>query len=311
MPNKVALFPVDPVLTAIAVAYRNESLIADEVLPRVPVSKQNFSYRKFAPEDGFTVPNTTVGRTSRVNQIEFGFTEEDSSAIDYALEEPVPNVDLENAPAGYDPLSRATTTTMDLILLAREVRAANLVFNAGSYDTANKQTLTGAAQFSDPASDPIKTILTALDKCVMRPNAMVLGQRVWTALRQHPKIVKATHGNAGDAGVAAREAVRELFEVRKFLVGSGWTNTAAKGQKLTVTRVWGNHIALIYQDELPDIRGRVSFGVTAQFGDREVKRIPDEDIGMRGGVKVRVGESVRELITANDLGYLIQDAVAA
>ena len=35
-------FPIDPQLTAIAVMYRNERLIADEVMPRVSVGQREF-----------------------------------------------------------------------------------------------------------------------------------------------------------------------------------------------------------------------------------------------------------------------------
>jgi hypothetical protein len=310
MGDNVALFPVDPVLTQVAVAYRNGDMIADEVLPRVPVGAQNFKYNKWSAEDSFTVPNTTVGRTSKVNQVEYGFKDDDSSCRDYALEEPVPQNDIDNAPAGYNPLERAAASAMDLILLDREIRAAALVFDAGSYAAANQETLSGSNQFSDPASDPIGKILAALDKCIMRPNVMVLGNAAWTALRQHPKVVKATNRNAGDSGVAAREAVRELLEIQKLVVGQGWVNIAKPGQKAKVERVWGKHIAFIYQDALADARGRATFGFTAQWRDREAAQIPDADIGARGGVKVRVTESVRELVIAPDLGYFLKNAVA-
>ncbi len=49
-----AAFPIQPELTAIAIAYKNRSLIADQVLPRVPVGKQDFKYLKFNLADGFT-----------------------------------------------------------------------------------------------------------------------------------------------------------------------------------------------------------------------------------------------------------------
>ncbi len=37
-----APFPINPALMAIAIAYHNAQMIADEVLPRVPVGKQEF-----------------------------------------------------------------------------------------------------------------------------------------------------------------------------------------------------------------------------------------------------------------------------
>jgi len=50
-----ANFPVNPVLTAIAIAYRNRRMIADDVLPRTDVGKQEFKYLQHDLGEGFTV----------------------------------------------------------------------------------------------------------------------------------------------------------------------------------------------------------------------------------------------------------------
>lgn len=306
-----APFPITPALTAIAIAYRNARMIADNVLPRVPVGKQEFKYRKFALADGFTLPDTKVGRTSQPNQVEFGFTEATSATRDYALDDPIPQADIENAPEGYDPLGRSTEQITNLIQLDREVRVAGQVFNANNYATSNKSTLTGTAQWSDFSnSNPIGDILTALDKMVMRGNILVLGRPVWTVLRQHPKVVKAVLGNAGDSGVASLDAVAQLLELDAIYVGEAWLNSAKKGQTASLQRTWGKHASLIYRDQLATADSGVTFGFTAEFGNRVAGSIEDKDIGMRGGQRVRVGESVAEVICANDLGYFFQNAVA-
>lgn len=85
-----APFPIQPELTAIAIAYRNQSLIADEVLPRVPVGKQDFKYLKHAMAEGFTLPDTKVGRRSKPNDVEFSATEITASTEDFGLDDPVP-----------------------------------------------------------------------------------------------------------------------------------------------------------------------------------------------------------------------------
>ena len=146
-----APFPITAALTAIAIAYRNPRLIADEVLPRVPVGLQVFKYRKFALADGFTVPDTKVGRTSKPGQVEFGFTEVEASTKDYALDDPIPNADIENAPQGYDPVGRATENITDLIALDREIRVAAAVFNAANYGAVNKVQLAGNDQWDQYA----------------------------------------------------------------------------------------------------------------------------------------------------------------
>lgn len=308
----VAPFPVDSELTSIVVAYKNEKLIADQVAPRVPVGLQNFKYKKYSLADSFTILDTRVGRTGAVNQVNFGYTEADSSCEDHALDGLVPLVDIENAPAGYDPVAHQARSVMDLVLLDREKRVSDLIFNAANYADANNVTLEGNSQWSDFVnSDPVKAILDALDLMVMRANKMVIGQAVWTVLRQHPKVMKATNKNSGDSGAAAREAVAELLELDEIIVGSGWHNSAKPGQAVTKTRLWGKFCALIYQDAMASISDdRITFAITAQFGSRVSGKIPDPKMGMRGGMLVRSGESVRELITANDLGYLFSDAVA-
>jgi len=311
MAGVAAPFPTDNRLVSVVVAYKNAKLIADEVAPRVPAGTKAFKYKKYAKEDSFTIPDTSVGRTSKPNVVNFGFEEVDSSCSDHALDGLVPQDDIDNAPDGYDPEAHQAESVRDLILLDREKRVADLVFATSSYAATNRKALEGTAQFSHASSDPLKTVLEALDVPIMRPNIMVFGQSVWTKFRQHAKIVKATHGNSGDAGVAARQAVAELLEVDEILVGEGWYNPGKKGQTVSVQRMWGNYLALLYRDKLATLNGdRITFAMTAQFGHPGAGSISDPDIGAKGGKRVRVWEQVKELVTANDLGYLFSDVIA-
>jgi len=208
-------------------------------------------------------------------------------------------------------LGRAVEQITNLVELAREVRLASMVFNAANYAATNQQTLAGTAQFSDLAnSDPIGIIMDALDNMVMRGNIMTIGRQAYSILARHPDIVKAAHGNSGDKGVAHRDAIKELFELDDILVGEARVNVAKKGQAANLQRAWGKHISLQYRDKLADTRTGMTFALTAQFGDRVAGAKEDSDIGLRGGQRVRAGESVKELLTANDLAFFIQNAVA-
>jgi hypothetical protein len=300
--------PVIPALTSIAVNFRNSRLIADEVLPRVPVAKQDFRYLNYALADSFTIPDTKVGRTSQPGQASFGGTALTASTVDYALDSPVPTVDVENAAGtGFDPEARATEVVTNLILLDREVRTSNLVFTAGNYAAANQVTLSHTwDDFTD--STPIQDITSALDAMIMRANIMVVGRDVATTLQTHPDILKAYFGNLGDSGIVPTSFLASLFGLDAFLVGEGWLNSAKPGQTPTTARVWQKKAALIYRDSLATADTGTSFGLTAQFGGRIAGRIVDQDMGMRGGVRIRVGESLKELITANTLGTLFVNA---
>lgn len=306
-----APFPIQPELTAIAIAYHNTRYIADDVLPRIGVGTQEFKYLRYNKEERFSIPDTKVGRRSQPNEVEFGAEELTSATEDYGLDDPVPQADVENRPPNFDPLGNAVEGITDLIELDREKRTADLVFAAGTYPTGNKVQLTTTDRWSDFAgSDPIADIQTGLDTPIFRPNTMVLGRSVFSVLARHPKIVKAYHGNAGDSGIATREFLAQLFELDQVLVGDSWHNTAKKGQALSLSRLWGNHCALLNINRTANTRRGVTFGLTAQWGGRIAGSEFDSKIGLRGGQRVRAGESVKELVVAPDLGYFIQDAIA-
>lgn len=309
-----APFVVTPALCAVAVAYTNGAMIADGVLPRVPVAAQNFKYNKFPMGEFFSPPETKVGRKGQPNQVEFSATETPDSTEDHGLDDPIPESDSMNAaamPGMPDPKLRAAQGLTELIVLKREVRAASLVFNAANYSAANKQTLVGTDQWSDYAnSNPQADLLEAQDSMIMKGNVGVMGRAVWTVLRQHPKLCKAIFGNNTDAGIISRRQFADHFELDELYVGEGWVNTAKKGQAPAMVRVWGKSAAILHRNMNADTEFGITFGFTAQFGPRVAGEIVDPDIGIRGGVRVRVGESVKELVTAPDLGYLFSAAVA-
>lgn len=304
-------FPIDPDLTAIAIAYRNLSYIADVVAPRIPVSKQKFTFMQYAADLNFNIPDTRVGRRSKTNEVELEGTEVTDSTLDWGLESGVPQADVDNSDERYDPLGLKTSFLTELVSLDREKRVADMIFNAASYPTALKQTLAGTSQFSDYAnSDPIGVVNSILDQPLMRPNQLVFGQAAWTVFRAHPKIVKAVQGNAGDAGNATRQQVADLFEVSEVVVGSGRANSSKPGQAAVLYRLWGKHIAALYKAPVPEAEGAVTFAGSFEWGGRIAGQWPDKNIGLRGGTMVRTGESLKERIIADQAGYFIQNAVA-
>lgn len=319
-----APFVIQPRLTAVTLAYRNQAFIADQVLPRIPVDSSAFKWSKYTLADGFNIPDTRVGRKSKPNEIDWTATEQNDATNDYALDDSIPQADIENARAaqsvqgttGVDPEARSTMLLSDLVALDRENRVAGTVFALATYPAAQRTTLAGANQWSDATSDPLSTILTALDLCLIRPNMAVLGQAVWTKLRTHPKITAAIYpsgGNAsGGATAVAKQAVADLLELDEVIVGASWYNSAKPGQTASMARLWGKHAAFLYRaPQIISPQSTITFGFTAQFGSRISGTMErDPNIGMRGGTRVRVGEALKEVIAANDAAYFFQNAVA-
>lgn len=305
-------FPVDPVYTGITLAYRNTKLIADSVLPRVQVGKKDFRYLSYNKAESYTVPETLVGRKGRPGEVEFTGDETPSFTFDYGLDDVIPNDDIIAAKdTPFDPRGRAVEGLTDLIMLDREIRTAGLVFNTSSYDAGNQATLSGTSQWSDfTNSNPVDAILAALDVPIYRPNTAVFGQAVWTKIRQNPKLVSSILGNAGTNGAISRQQFADFFELDDVLIGSSYVNVNKPGQTQSLSRVWGKNAALIHVNKAADTTGGITFGFTAQYQKRISGSIAEPTIGLRGAERVRVGESLRELVVAKDVGYYFQNAIA-
>lgn len=313
-------FPINPTLTAIAMVYSNPAiaLIADEVMPRTPTAKK-FVWSNYDVGQGYTVPQTLVGRKSVPTEVDFTGTLVNDEVLDYGLDDIVPNDEVEAfnsmvkpATGGpVDPLSISAMLTTKLIQLDREVRVAGRVFNPANFPAANQQTLAGATQWSDFAnSNPLDAILAALDVPVYRPNVAVFGQTTFTKLRQHPRIVQAVFGTAQTGGVVTRDQLAQVLEIGRVVVGAGFVNTARKGQAVNNQRVWGKHAAFLYVDREAAMAQQPCWGFTAQWGDKVSGEIPEPTKGTRGSQRVRVAESVKEVVSAPALGYFFQNAVA-
>lgn len=312
-------FPFTPSVqyTAIALAYSNREMIADQVLPRVTVNERSFKWDKHEKAGLFQVPSTLVGRKGKPNEVEFKASEETSSVSDYGLEDAVPQEDIDAARSkpGLDPLGKATEGVTELIMLDREIRTADLVFGAATYPTGNKLELSGATDkwnaYAEANSDPVADILTPKEAALMPYNTCVMGESVWFALRRHPKLLAAYFPvNASGGGILSLQQFQELFEFERVFIGRAKKATSKPGQTLTIGDVWGDSFAMLHQNPLAGIRGnRITFGATAEYGNRVAGADPDRNIGLRGGQRVRVGESVKELITAADCGYLLYNVL--
>jgi hypothetical protein len=316
-------FPIDATLTAIAIGYRNpaHTLIAMQALPPLQVLSEQFKWSEYPLAEGFTVPQTEVGRTGRVNRVEFTMEERDSSVKDYGLEDAIPNSDIRAAARAraekrslFDPKASATEGLTNLITLDREVRVASIVQDPNNFAADKKVALVGNAKFSDASSDPYGVIDEGFNKTlVYRPNTIVMGFGVWNVLKKHPRLIKAVKGGLTEDGAITRQQLADLFEIKveNLLIGEALLNTARKGQNPQLARVWGNSIQLLYLDKAKQQSNdaTITWGFTAEYGSKISGSIPDAYIGLEGGEVVRVGERVREVVCAKDVGYQIQNAI--
>lgn len=306
-------FVRDTALTAVAIAYRNPdiSLIADAVMPYVGVGKKTFEFYEYPTGQGFQQVDTTADEYAAVAEVRMTGTKVARTCTDRGLAIPLTNDDIAEAPPEQDMRAIATQQSTQLLLLDREQRVAAAAFDENQYDAGHKATLSGTGQWSNDASKPVKAIKTAFDGCLMRPNVLVLGQEVWSALQYNPEVISSCLGQNG--GVVTRERLAEVLEVAEIVVGQGYVNVAKPGKPVQLARVWGKHALGIYRNRDAATNFGVTFGFTARLNnarEASVQQVPAGQMGLRGGIKVLAGETALECIVAPEAAFFWKNAVA-
>ncbi|SPH20992.1 hypothetical protein ASD8599_01733 [Ascidiaceihabitans donghaensis] len=317
-------FAANAVLTAIAVNFANpaSALIADQVMPRVPVGEEDFKWTEYPISEGFNTPDAKVGRLGRVKQLEFTGTERTASVDDYGLEVPIPYSDIDKAAkmrarnaSAFDPEANAAERVTDTLQNIREVRVSGMVHNPDNYEADKKTALVGGAKFSDYAnSSPIDVIKAAINGTLIYPGSTcAMSHNVWTTLSSHPDLVNAVRGNLTNKGMITPEEFVSLFSgegLTALHIGRAYTNTSKPGQAAELQRAWRDHMSFMHLDPMASVQaGGVTWGLTGEYASRIAGRTEDPNIGLHGGYNIRVGERVKELIIAKQVGYLVQNCV--
>jgi hypothetical protein len=313
-------FQIQPDLTGIAIAYKNQEYIADMIAPRETVNAELFEWDELNIDSMYEFHDDQVGRLSAPNRVTFASTRKPGSTVDHGLDSPIPQKDMDNYQGvGASPLAIATEGVTELVMLNREKRVADVVQTAANYKAGNTIPLSGTSQFSDYTnSNPVDAILTALDIPLVRPRVMVLSNYGWRVLRQHPKVVESVKGTGAGSdarGVVARQQVADLLELDAVYVGTTRGKATPHNVDAAVStpaRIWGKHLALLGVDPMARLlnMNRPTFLMTAQFGNRVAGTIQDPDMGLKGGVRVRAGEMVREVIMTKECSYFFENAFA-
>lgn len=302
---------VDPMLTNVAIAYANQSYIAEQIFPSLQVNKQSGKHFVY---DRARFRSTDNLRAAGSNSNEVTISVSTGSvyfADDHALKQFVADEDVDNAITPTSPFIDATENVTEMQFVSREIELAAMLT-----DTAvltQNTTLAGTAQWNDytnsnPISD-VRTAAQAIHAAIhVQPNVLILSKQVFDKLVDHPEIVERVKYSA--LGVITAELLARLFEVDRVIVADAAKNTAAEGQADSMSYIWGKNAILAYVN--PRIAQKmITLGLTYTWKTMKVEKLRGTDEEDRKGTYVRVGDHYydQKLVSAA-AGYLIKNAVA-
>ena len=233
----------NPVLSKIAVDFKNRSYIADKVLTPVDVPQKFGKYLLWDQGVTFKTPRVDFSQDGSPGELEIKGSLQNFSLESKAIRARIDPDEISQAPQAQvrgmkvAKLVNAHQLAVELAVAA-QLRSTSVL-------TSNT-TLSGTSQWSDFVnSDPIGAVLTAADGLPTRPNTLIAGRDVISKLRTHTKILNAIQYTQR-GGIAPLEALMALFEIDQILVGDSFQDTAAEGQTASKSRIWGKDAILAY-----------------------------------------------------------------
>jgi len=292
-------------LANILIAYRNPNYIADQVLPRVKVTKKSDKYFIFDRDSWFRDELAERGPGDEAKEADYGLTTGSYMCVTRALAKVVPDEVRNNADSPLRPDIEASEFVMDKLLLARERRvAAKTTGGSGTW----VYSATPATQWSSDTSNPLGDIDTAIDGVVSVigrfPTVMVMSWQVWKALRSHPDLLDRIKYTRTDA-IVRPEDLSQWTGVPKILVGTQLYEKAQEGATSSPAYIWGDQVWLGYVPDVPSLMTPAA-GYILEWEAPVVKRYR---LDTRHSDKIEVEHSSAEIISASDAGAVLYNVV--
>jgi hypothetical protein len=231
---------VDQHLTNLAINYRPQNFIADQIAPIVPVDKQRNTYPVYSRNEFFSIEDAKRGPGAQAKKITRSVGSAFYQAENYALGMDWLIEDEANMDVAYRALSAAGKATylQGKLMLATEKRVLDMVTATtavGSLFVCNSAW--SAAGTS--AGDPMVAVEQMKEYAKLSTghsfNSILMGWRAWSRLRRNANFRNLILGNNNGGGLVTRQAAQSLFEVDRLVVADAVWHAQNEGQTASVT----------------------------------------------------------------------------
>lgn len=269
-PSQVRI--INPILTQVALGYQNSEFIGDALFPRVPVDIRGGQVIQFGKED-FKTYNLKRAPGASTEEMSFGYLGDPFALVQDAINVKIPREYQQDAEVmpGIDLGARAVRKGMSIIGKSLEMDQATLALNPANYG-ANTVTLSGTAQWSNAASDPVGGILgykeTIRTQIGRYPNVLGCSASAWLALRNNPVVKQRYQYTTPDA--ITEDMIAKLLELEKVVVGKAVTSD----DNGNMTDIWGDNAILAYVPQTLAAVEEPSFGYTYTYAGTPYAEAP-------------------------------------
>ena len=321
---------IDRPLTDMSLKYRNGTMIADSICPRVPVKNITDEYFIYGRDD-FEIVKDERADTAEANFVNpLSVTTDNYRCKEHNQADRIGDNERENADPPLSPDIDRQENLTNRLMLNREKRVADLLTPLASWATIDPLTSTeggidilasggatkqwdyvsGATVFNsdDPAWN-IEAIIDHAKQAILNnigkdPNVVIIPRPISRVMKKDTRVrtqIQYTHADILTDG----ELPDQLWNLQVF-EPSAIYNTAERGQSFVGSNIWGNNIIVMYLAESPRQIKTMSACMTMQYKPRFIKKWREE---WRQSDAIQVAEYVTEKITSTYCGFVIKNPI--
>lgn len=319
---------VNTPLSNISIAYVQDAsnFVADKVFPNIPVPKQSDRYYTY--DRGYFWRDEMEERAAGAESAGSGYTLDSTPtyyAPVYAFHHDVTDQRRANTDNQLDPDREATIIATQKGMIKRETLFAAKYMAGGVWTNdwdgvAAGPTGNQVLQWNDANSTPIENIraakTTVLESTGFEPNTLVIGQRVFDALVDHPDIVdrvKYGQTSGGPAQIDVAELIA-LLKIQRIFVMKAVQTTSKEGNTNAHAFIGGKKALLCHSAPVPGLMtpsAGYTFSWTGYLGaSPQGMRIKKFRMEALAADRVEIESAFDQKLVAADLGFFWDTIVA-
>ena len=253
------IHPVNDILTSLVqeVIPSDNQLIASQVFENIKIPQRSGTLLLENTRNFMGAPDLDLRRApgaSRVSLTEFDRTSMTFNADNYGLDEAIAMEDIIDSqyPGGEE--QRAAKKVRRAVLLAREKRAADLLFNTAVFTNTNTCTALIGGKLNAAGTDALTGLDLLKDQIFqnahgINPDTIILGRASARALARNPEFRNYLTVGATPSGIAGGgqlilndkaviSIIRDVLNIPNVYIGSARRETAIAGQTSAEAQIW-------------------------------------------------------------------------
>lgn len=222
--------------------------IARDILPTLGVGKEAATI-SVTKRKNLTIPDTKHANGAAYNRVELYMDDLAYACVDHGLEGQVTDRDKEKYADDFDAELEKTAAIKIKMMLAREKRIKDLIFNTTTW--------TGLALYTDNKANPWDVVGTGIIKQVQEAkewvrtntgvpaNALIIGEKTMTNMLNNTEIKAKFPGATVITEAMLRGQMAAILGIQELLVGQAVYNSADEGQAFSGSDVWPDDYAMV------------------------------------------------------------------